>query len=114
MVEVKSNRSHKFKRTPPATQQPQIPELGSTSSSHRSGPCRARFHYNRLHHAGRSHHSFDRAIESPGNSLRMNQIHCAALLFDMDGVLIDSTPAVARVWRQWAIEHGFDPEQVVA
>jgi len=44
----------------------------------------------------------------------MIEIHCAALLFDMDGVLIDSTPAVARVWRQWAIEHGFDPEQVVA
>jgi sugar-phosphatase len=44
----------------------------------------------------------------------MTQIHCAALLFDMDGVLIDSTPAVARVWRRWAIEHGFDPEQVIA
>jgi sugar-phosphatase len=44
----------------------------------------------------------------------MTQIHCAALLFDMDGVLIDSTPAVARVWRRWAIEHGFNPEEVVA
>lgn len=31
----------------------------------------------------------------------------------MDGVLIDSTPAVARVWRQWAIERGFNPEEVV-
>lgn len=27
---------------------------------------------------------------------------CRALLFDPDGVLIDSTPAVARVWRRWA------------
>jgi sugar-phosphatase len=44
----------------------------------------------------------------------MTQIHCAALLFDMDGVLIDSTPAVARVWSRWAIEHGFIPEEVVA
>src|SRR5258708_6114914 len=44
----------------------------------------------------------------------MTQVQCAALLFDMDGVLIDSTPAVARVWRQWAIEHGFNPEEVVA
>ena len=44
----------------------------------------------------------------------MTQIHCAALLFDMDGVLINSTPAVARVWRRWAIEHGFNPEEVVA
>jgi sugar-phosphatase len=32
----------------------------------------------------------------------------------MDGVLINSTPAVARVWRRWALEHGFDPEEVVA
>ncbi len=44
----------------------------------------------------------------------MAQIRCAALLFDMDGVLVDSTPAVARVWRGWAIERGFDPEEVVA
>ena len=44
----------------------------------------------------------------------MTEIHCAALLFDMDGVLINSTPAVARVWRRWAIERGFSPEEVVA
>lgn len=44
----------------------------------------------------------------------MIQIHCDALLFDLDGVLINSTPAVARVWRNWAIEHGFNPEEVVA
>jgi sugar-phosphatase len=44
----------------------------------------------------------------------MTEIQCAALLFDLDGVLINSTPAVARVWRQWAIEHGFNPEEVVA
>jgi len=41
-------------------------------------------------------------------------ISCAALLFDLDGVLIDSTPAVARVWSRWALAHGFDPEEVVA
>lgn len=37
-----------------------------------------------------------------------------AILFDMDGVLIDSAPAVQRVWRVWAIAHGFDPARVVA
>lgn len=44
----------------------------------------------------------------------MIQVECAALLFDLDGVLIDSTPAVARVWSRWALEHGFNPEEVVA
>lgn len=40
------------------------------------------------------------------------QIGCKAILFDMDGVLVDSTPAVARVWKQWAAERGFDPNRV--
>jgi mannitol-1-/sugar-/sorbitol-6-phosphatase len=41
-------------------------------------------------------------------------ICCSALLFDMDGVLIDSTPAVARVWTRWAIQRGLDPDKVVS
>jgi sugar-phosphatase len=44
----------------------------------------------------------------------MTEIRCIGVLFDLDGVLVDSTPAVRRVWRQWALEHGFDPEEVVA
>lgn len=43
----------------------------------------------------------------------MIQVRCSALLFDLDGVLINSTPAVARVWHRWAVERGFDPEEVV-
>jgi len=43
----------------------------------------------------------------------MTQITCGALLFDLDGVLVDSTPAVVRVWTKWAVAHGFDPEEVV-
>lgn len=43
----------------------------------------------------------------------MIAIRCSALLFDLDGVLIDSTPAVARVWHDWAVERGLDPETVV-
>jgi sugar-phosphatase len=35
-----------------------------------------------------------------------------AVLFDMDGVLMDSTPSVERVWRAWATMHGLDPERV--
>jgi mannitol-1-/sugar-/sorbitol-6-phosphatase len=44
----------------------------------------------------------------------MNELHCAALLFDLDGVLIDSTPAVARVWTKWAFQRGFNPTEIVA
>jgi mannitol-1-/sugar-/sorbitol-6-phosphatase len=44
----------------------------------------------------------------------MIQLHCAALLFDLDGVLVDSTPAVARVWSRWAIKHGLNPDDVIA
>lgn len=41
------------------------------------------------------------------------EIRCSALLFDMDGVLVDSTPAVARVWATWAGKFGFVAEDVV-
>lgn len=43
----------------------------------------------------------------------MTIIQCQAVLFDMDGVLVDSTPAVARVWTRWALAHGFVPDEVV-
>jgi mannitol-1-/sugar-/sorbitol-6-phosphatase len=42
----------------------------------------------------------------------MKDIVCRGVLFDLDGVLVDSTPAVARVWAGWALEHGFDPAEV--
>lgn len=38
---------------------------------------------------------------------------CQAVLFDLDGVLIDSTPCVTRVWTAWANSHGLDPDYVV-
>jgi mannitol-1-/sugar-/sorbitol-6-phosphatase len=33
----------------------------------------------------------------------------SAILSDLDGVLVDSTPAVAAAWAQWARSHGIDP-----
>ena len=37
----------------------------------------------------------------------------AAVLFDMDGTLVDSDAAVERSWRAWAREYGVDAEQVI-
>jgi sugar-phosphatase len=43
----------------------------------------------------------------------MTSIRCRGVLFDLDGVLVDSTPAVERVWAGWAREHGFNADEVV-
>jgi sugar-phosphatase len=41
------------------------------------------------------------------------KIRCLGVLFDLDGVLVDSTPAVARCWTRWSLLHGFNAEEVV-
>lgn len=38
---------------------------------------------------------------------------CRAVLFDLDGVLVDSTASVGRVWGRWAESYGLNPEAVV-
>jgi sugar-phosphatase len=43
----------------------------------------------------------------------LTRVRCEGLLFDLDGVLIDSTPSVERVWTRWAAERGLDPDAVV-
>jgi sugar-phosphatase len=40
-------------------------------------------------------------------------ITASAMLFDLDGVLVDSTPAIRRVWTKWCLARGFDPEKTV-
>jgi len=39
--------------------------------------------------------------------------HCAAILFDLDGVLVDSTASVARQWALWAAEHNVPVDEAV-
>jgi sugar-phosphatase len=43
----------------------------------------------------------------------MNELTCDALLFDLDGVLIDSSTAIVRNWRAWADRHGIDVTQIM-
>jgi sugar-phosphatase len=39
---------------------------------------------------------------------------CDAVLFDLDGVLVDSAEIVERTWRLWAARHGLDPAGVIS
>jgi mannitol-1-/sugar-/sorbitol-6-phosphatase len=41
-------------------------------------------------------------------------IRCKAVLFDMDGTLVDSKAVVEESWRSWAARHGFSLETVLA
>ncbi|MFA1547544.1 HAD-IA family hydrolase [Actinomadura chokoriensis] len=39
---------------------------------------------------------------------------CAAVLFDVDGTLVDSTPLVERAAREWAAEYGIDADEFLS
>jgi sugar-phosphatase len=40
-------------------------------------------------------------------------IQVKAVLFDLDGTLVDTTVAVERTWRAWAARYGVDPDAVL-
>jgi mannitol-1-/sugar-/sorbitol-6-phosphatase len=44
----------------------------------------------------------------------MPTFSCSAILFDLDGVLVDSTASVDREWRAWAKRNGVDGDAVMA
>ena len=44
----------------------------------------------------------------------MPKFSCTAILFDLDGVLVDSTKAVEREWREWAARKGVDGDAIMA
>ena len=41
-------------------------------------------------------------------------LRCAAILFDLDGVLVDSAACIEGTWRRWALHHQLDPARVIA
>lgn len=43
----------------------------------------------------------------------MKELKCNALLFDLDGVLVDSSACVARHWQRWAQRHGLDIDKIM-
>ena len=43
----------------------------------------------------------------------MTELECDAVLFDLDGVLVDSALCVERHWRRWAAEHHLDRDEIM-
>src|SRR5687768_9754317 len=41
-------------------------------------------------------------------------LSCSAILFDLDGVVVDSATCVEKTWRLWAERHELDAEQVIS
>src|SRR5947199_9826473 len=54
------------------------------------------------------------AASACDRKIGMPLFECSAILFDLDGVLCDSTKAVDREWREWAARKGVDGDAVVA
>jgi sugar-phosphatase len=44
----------------------------------------------------------------------VRSFRCRAILFDLDGVLVNSAERVEKTWREWAAGHRLDPEHVIA
>jgi mannitol-1-/sugar-/sorbitol-6-phosphatase len=44
----------------------------------------------------------------------VRSFRCRAILFDLDGVLVDSAECVEKTWREWARRHHLDPDRVIA
>jgi mannitol-1-/sugar-/sorbitol-6-phosphatase len=55
-------------------------------------------------------------IDSQWRKGRMNEVvlECDAVLFDMDGTLVDSRQLVERTWLRWASEHGIARDAILA
>src|SRR5512142_3052355 len=48
--------------------------------------------------------------EVEGN--RMFTLNCQAILFDLDGTLIESTFYIERLWQDWGLQHGISPQHM--
>jgi sugar-phosphatase len=47
------------------------------------------------------------------DGVRCHRLTCGAMLFDMDGTLVDSSKCIEAVWRTWAARHSLDAEALL-
>jgi len=81
-------------------------------------PCRLRLSFEsstfpRLFHRSSCFPSFHYCLDAVPESHPQTGLIARAVLFDVDGVLVDSARCVERQWGRWAKEHGMDPRHIV-
>lgn len=42
----------------------------------------------------------------------MSTLYCQAILFDLDGTLVESVSFIERLWQDWGIQHGVTPQRM--
>lgn len=42
----------------------------------------------------------------------MSTLTCKAILFDLDGTLVESTFFIERLWQDWGVQHGVSPQRM--
>lgn len=42
----------------------------------------------------------------------MSSLNCQAILFDLDGTLVESTLFIERLWQDWGVQHGISPQRM--
>ena len=42
----------------------------------------------------------------------MSTLNCKAILFDLDGTLIESTFYIEKLWQNWGVRHGITPQRM--
>ncbi|KAK7694221.1 hypothetical protein QCA50_001401 [Cerrena zonata] len=63
-------------------------------------------------HSGCVQHSTSASLSTPHPPRTMPSLTVDAILFDMDGTLIDSTPGVLQAWRTFALDYGLNAAEV--
>ena len=53
-------------------------------------------------------------MRSPSATIREVILHARAILFDMDGTLVDSSAIIRRAWRWWAARHCIPVDPILA
>jgi sugar-phosphatase len=64
------------------------------------------------------HHQWNHVRSHPQPSInrkkkkRMITLQCQAILFDLDGTLIESTGFIEQLWQNWGTRHGISPKRI--